>query len=114
MHPDRKWNVAFCEHGYVGGELRVLVAADVGVDGVENAGGIEYLFMDGEATVFEIWKLETDAAPTLLERSELIFDGLQTHAESPVVLQCEFRPKFLAMVWITWARFPGPKINRYE
>ncbi len=83
-HQDKKWSVAIAEHGLVGGDLRLAVTADAGVNVQKNVAGDSYETVDIDATVFELWKLEEGVAPQLLERSEVPFYGLQTHAEHPV------------------------------
>ncbi len=79
-HLDRHWQVDVHQAGLVDADMRVSVYAHVGKDVFEN-GGIR---SDAEATICEIWKLDSlGGQPVLLDRSLDAFEGLATHAEIP-------------------------------
>ncbi len=89
-HPDRTWSVVIGDYGQVGGDTRVFVLADAVVNTTKSQMGKTFSTVDVDASLCELWKLNSGSAPELLERSEIPFDGVLTHTESPVELPADF------------------------
>lgn len=84
-HKDRKWDTFITESELIGGKTRLLICANVGINRtVQSPLGRSGHGILVDHSVHELWELHPNSQPVLLDRSFDLFDGLQTHAESPV------------------------------